>query len=124
MRITNDTIFNMATNLISIDTVLGKHKTQAHVALVINRGKVLAVASNSVGSRSRGSGYGMCTIHAERAALKKVGDTSKLNGATLIVIRIMKGTRQLGNSEPCHSCRCHLEKCMRQHGLKQVYYSA
>ena len=68
MRITNDTIFNMATNFISIDTILGKHKTQAHVAFVMNRGKVIAVASNSVGSRSRGSGYGMCTIHAERAA--------------------------------------------------------
>jgi hypothetical protein len=124
MRIDNNIALTMASKFISVDTVIGKHKSQVHIALVIQRGKVLAVASNSVGSRSRGCGYGTYTIHAERAAIKKVGDMSKLNGATLVVIRVMKGTREIGNSEPCHSCKCHLEKCMRRHGLKQVYYSA
>lgn len=123
MKLTKDTAYNMINNVISIDSVWDKHRTQLHIAAILQRGKVLAVASNSIGSRSKGAGYQERTIHAERAAIKKVGDTSKLNGATMIVIRIMRGTKEVGNSEPCHSCKCHLEKCMRQHGLRQVYYS-
>jgi hypothetical protein len=123
MRITKDAALEIANQFISVDAVWAKHKTQAHIAIILQRGKVLAVASNSIGSRSKGSGYETRTIHAERAAIKKVGDTSKLNGATLIVIRIMRGTKEIGNSEPCHSCKCHLEKCMREHGLRQVFYS-
>jgi len=123
MKLNKDNAYNLINNFISVDAVWAKHKTQAHIAAVINRGKVLAVASNSIGSRSRGCGYQERTIHAERAAIKKVGDMSKLNGAILVVIRISKGLREVVNSEPCHSCRCHLEKCMREHGLRQVYYS-
>jgi hypothetical protein len=100
-----------------------KHNTQAHIAILMKRGKVIEIASNSLGSRSKGPGYDTRTIHAERAVIKKVGDTSKLAGAILIVIRIARGTHEAVNSEPCHSCRCHLEKCMREYGLKQVYYS-
>jgi hypothetical protein len=95
-----------------------------HVALLYRRGKLLAIATNFVGSRKKGCGYDHRTIHAERAVMKKVGDTNKLHGATLIVIRIAKGTRETVNSEPCHSCRCHLEKCIKQYGLRGVYYSA
>lgn len=124
MKLSKDTAYNMINNVISIDSVWDKHRTQLHIAIVMKRGKVIEVASNAIGSRSKGCGYQERTIHAERAVLKKVGDTSKLNGATMIVIRIMRGTKEVGNSEPCHSCRCHLEKCMRQHGLRQVYYSA
>ncbi len=123
MRLNIETVYNMVKRFISVETIWGKHKTQAHIAIVIKRGKVLEIASNSIGSRSKGCGYQERTIHAERAVIKKVGDISKLNGCTLIVIRIMKGTKEIGNSEPCHSCRCHLEKCMREHGLKQVLYS-
>ena len=100
-----------------------KHRTQAHIAVLMKRGKILEIASNSLGSRSRGSGYDTRTIHAERAVIKKVGDISKLYGAILVVIRVSKGTKEVVNSEPCHSCKCHLEKCMREHGLKYVYYS-
>ena len=123
MRLSADTAFNMVTQMISVDAVWAKHKTQAHIAILIKRGKIIEIASNSIGSRSKGAGYHERTIHAERAVLKKVGDTAKLNGATLIVIRIMRGTKEVGNSEPCHSCKCHLEKCMREHGLRQVFYS-
>lgn len=123
MRLNKDTAFSMVNELISVDNVWAKHNTQAHIAILMKRGKILEVASNSVGSRSKGAGYETRTIHAERAVIKKVGDMSKLNGATLIVIRIMKGTKQVGNSEPCHSCKCHLEKCMKEHGLRCVYYS-
>jgi hypothetical protein len=123
MRLNNDTALNLINSLISVESVWLKHNTQAHIAILMKRGKVLEVASNAVGSRSRGSGYETRTIHAERAVIKKVGDLSKLDGAVLVVIRIMKGTKEVGNSEPCHSCRCHLEKCMRRHGLRHVYYS-
>lgn len=123
MKLTKDTAFNMVNKLISVDAVWAKHKTQAHIAIIMKRGKILDIASNSIGSRSKGCGYQERTIHAERAVIKKVGDLSKLNGATLIVIRVMRGTGEVGNSEPCHSCKCHLEKCMAKHGLRQVFYS-
>lgn len=123
MRLNKDTALDLVNGLISVDSIWLKHKTQAHIAILMKRGKVLEVASNSIGSRSKGPGYESRTIHAERAVIKKVGDMSKLAGATLVVIRIMKGTKEVGNSEPCHSCKCHLEKCIRQHGLRHVYYS-
>jgi len=93
-----------------------------HVAFIIKRGKVLGVATNQLGSRTRGCGYDERTIHAERAVIKHVGHT-KLMGATLIVIRMSRGTEQLINSEPCHGCRCHVEKCIKKYGLKRLYYS-
>jgi cytidine deaminase len=123
MKLSKDNTFNLISDLVSVESIWSKHKTHAHVAVLIKRGKIIATASNAIGSRSKGAGYASYTIHAERAVIKKVGDVSKLNGATLVVIRIMKGTHGLGNSEPCHSCRCHLEKCMREHGLRSVYYS-
>jgi hypothetical protein len=124
MKLNAQNTLEMVNQLISVEAVWNKHKTQAHVAVLMKRGKIMEVASNAVGSRSRGCGYESRTIHAERAVIKKVGDMSKLNGAVLVVIRIMKGTGSWGNSEPCHSCRCHLEKCMREHGLRSVYYTA
>ena len=109
---------------ISFTALYGKTKLKhVHVALLYRRGKLLALATNGMGSRSRGCGYDHRTIHAERAVLKKVKDTKQLLGATLIVIRIAKGTRETAPSEPCHACRCHLEKCIRQYGLRAVYYS-
>ena len=123
MKLSKATTLQMIQSGISVDSVWLKHNTQVHIAILMKRGKILEIASNAVGTRSKGSGYQERTIHAERAVLKKVGDISKLNGAILIVIRIMRGTKEVGNSEPCHSCRCHLEKCMREHGLRQVFYS-
>ncbi len=123
MRLDNEYVQNLINNKISVETIWNKHRTQAHVAILVKRGKIMEIASNSVGTRSKGCGYQERTIHAERAVIKKFGDTSKLNGAILIVARIKKGTKEIANSEPCHSCKCHLEKCMRQHGLKRVYYS-
>ena len=109
---------------VSIPRMRMKHRlTKVHIALIIKRGKVMGVAGNMVGSRSKGCGYDDWTIHAERAVLKKVGDVTKLEGATMVVVRIAKGTGELANSEPCHNCRCHLEKCMKEYGLKSVYYS-
>lgn len=124
MVLTKERAYELTKHFISVDSVLAKHRTKVHIAIIIKRNKVLAVASNSIGSRSRGCGYDERTIHAERAVLKKLGDTAKLQGAVMIVIRVSKGTREVGNSEPCHSCRCHLEKCINEYGLMRVYYSA
>lgn len=99
-----------------------KHNTSFHIAILYRRGKILAMASNTMGSRSKGCGYSNHTIHAERAVIKKVGDVTKLRGAELFVVRLNK-SRNMLDSEPCHSCKCHLTKCMREHGLKAVYYS-
>lgn len=124
MRVTRETAKQLMASKISMKTVTSKTNLKhIHVAMLMKRGKILSVASNIVGSRKRGAGFDDRTLHAERAVIKKVGDISKLYGATLVVIRITKVTYELGNSEPCHSCRCHLEKCIKDYGLKTIYYS-
>jgi hypothetical protein len=100
-----------------------------HVAMIIGRGgRILATATNREGSRSCGCGHSDFSIHAERAVLKKIGDLTKLRGATMLVVRLM-GTKMnnyspyLGNSEPCYECQRALQKCMKFYGLRAVYYS-
>jgi len=98
-------------------------RTSLHIAFVYGRGGILlAMSTNRAGTRSRGAGFSRYTIHAERAALKAVGDVSLLRGAILVVVRVSK-RGELLYSEPCHECRRHLEKAMEKHGLKRVYYS-
>lgn len=123
MGLNIERIIHMAEQRLCFDKVMLKHRTQLHVAIIVKRNKIVEIATNSVGSRSRGCGYDERTIHAERAVLKKLGDIRQLDGAKLIVVRIAKGSGELVNSEPCHTCRCHLEKCIRQYGLRCVYYS-
>lgn len=125
MRVSKKAIKEVIEDHLSFETLYGKTNLKhMHVALLYRRGKLLGVATNFVGSRNKGCGYDHRTIHAERAVLKKVGDHTKLLGAILIVIRIAKGSREIVNSEPCHSCRCHLEKCIKSYGLRTIYYSA
>ena len=100
-----------------------KLNTKVHIAQIYGRrGELLAQAMNKVGTRSSGAGYSSMTIHAERAAMKALGDVSLLNGATLYVIRVGKHGDLLG-SKPCCECKVHLESAMRKYGLKQVLYS-
>lgn len=98
------------------------HNTEFHQAMVVKRNQILAIAHNSVGSRSRGAGYSSRTIHAERAVVKRLGDISQLRGATLYVYRF-NAHNELRNSVPCHECQVFLEKCMREYGLRKVVYS-
>ena len=98
------------------------HNTHLHYAQLIQRNKVIAFARNSVGSRSRGCGYGDYTIHAEKAVVKKLGDVSKLRGCIMIVVRVNKND-ELVNSMPCSACQCFLFKCMNEYGLRKVIYS-
>jgi hypothetical protein len=124
MRLSKKGLKEVMEDHFSFNMLYGKTNLKhVHVAFIYRRGKLLGLATNFVGSRNRGCGYDTRTIHAERAVLKKVGDVTKLDGAILIVIRIAKGTRDIVNSEPCHSCRCHLEKCIKNYGLKTIYYS-
>lgn len=97
------------------------HNTFLHVAAIVRRGKVLATAMNGIGTRCKGAGYSHQTIHAERAVVKKLGDTSKLRGATLCVWRV--STINVLPSKPCSDCRLFLEKCMREYGLRCVQYT-
>jgi len=100
-----------------------RFSTNLHIAFVYGRGGILlGMSTNRIGTRSSGAGYSRMTMHAERAALKAVGDTNLLRGAVLVVVRVGKGGILLG-SKPCHECQCHCEKAMDKYGLRCVYYS-
>jgi hypothetical protein len=101
-----------------------------HVAAVVKRGKLLSVGTNRAGTRSRGSGFSAFSLHAERAAVKALGDLSLLRGAELYVVRLPHAghvreglTNDLLYSRPCHECTVFLEKCMRVWGLRRVLYT-
>lgn len=104
-------------------------RTSVHVAVILKRGKVIAQATNAQGSRSRGSGYSTHGIHAEKNCVKQLGDISKLRGADMVVMRISRDKRREGfekfmESRPCPECQLFLEKCMREYGLRNVYFTA
>ena len=107
---------------LSIHSHVNNHKTHFHLAFLFLRGTLLAVASNQVGSRSRGAGYSDYTMHAERAVVKEIGDISKLRDATLVVIRLGKHGEFL-NSKPCSSCQLFINKCHRCYGLSSFQHS-
>ena len=102
------------------------HRTQIHVAMVVKRGKILAQASNRIGSRQKGIGYSDKTIHAERNCIRQLGDLTQLRGADLYVMRISKSPEkpEFLSSKPCHECEVFLTKCMREYGLKNVYFTS
>jgi hypothetical protein len=106
--------------------------TYQHTSAIVSRGKVIAVATNKIGAKARAlktgprydnSPHGSCTIHAEIAALRCVGDLNKLRGADMYVWRLSPALQKPSNSRPCAECKCVLEKCMREFGLRRVYYS-
>jgi len=99
------------------------HNTEFHVATITRRGKVLATSRNTIGTRCRGAGWSDQSLHAERAVVKCLGDTSQLRGCTLKVVRLNKHGEIL-NSKPCSDCVMFLTKCMNQYGLRKVQYSA
>ncbi len=93
------------------------------MAVIVKRGKIIETATNRIGSRSKGCGYSDITIHAERAVVKKLGDISKLRGCTMYVWRIGFAEFYPMTSAPCHDCQIFLNKCIRQYGLRAVYYT-
>ena len=113
------------TNLSDCD----RKRNSVHVAVIVMRGKVLAAATNRNGSRSSGSGYSNHSIHAEKNVIKQLGDISKLRGADMYVMRISRDCKKVHTdkflcSKPCDQCQIFLEKCMKEYGLKNVYFTA
>ena len=103
------------------------HFASIHVAVLLKRGKIVAEATNGFGSRSRGSGYSDSSIHAEKNVIKDLGNIHNLRGADMYVVRLsrdykIKGCDQFIGSKPCCQCAPFLAKCMREYGLKNVYY--
>jgi cytidine deaminase len=96
--------------------------THHHIAIIILRGKIISFATNKCRTRSRTPNSAGFTIHAERNAIYKLGDHSKMKGAIMLVIRVLSDG-SLGESKPCHSCEQHLKKCMEEYGLSKVFYS-
>lgn len=104
------------------------HNTSLHIAILVHRGKIISVASNRVGSPSRGCGYSRYTIHAERNCIKKLGDITKVKDCDMYIMRIMenKMTGEAGfrYSKPCEQCTCALLKLQREKGLRNVFYTS
>jgi len=104
------------------------HATKMHIAILVKRGKILAEATNKLASRSNGAATrgSQNFIHAERNLLRTIGDYSKLRGADIYVMRIAPtkdGTIEFRYSQPCPECTVLLEKCMREYGLRHVYFT-
>ena len=102
------------------------HATNVHIAAIVSRGKIVAEATNRLGSRSKGCGYSNKTIHAEKNVVKMLGDYNKLRDADMYVMRCGRGPNAVNfmNSKPCPDCEYFLNKCMRKYGLKNVYYTS
>ena len=106
-----------------------KHNASLHRAVLVKRGRIIAEATNNYGSRSRGSGYSRSSIHAEKNVVKELGDIHKLRGADMYIMRFSRNDAdhkegKLLSSTPCHACTVFLEKCMREYGLKNVFYTS
>lgn len=100
-----------------------KHYASIHKAVLVKRGQVIADATNNYGTRSRGSGYSRSSIHAEKNVVKALGDVHKLRGADMYIMRFSRTPEMdFVRSTPCPSCRVFLEKCIKEYGLKNVYY--
>ena len=106
--------------------------TYLHTSAIVLRGKILTVNTNKIGVRARAlrkgdrydkSTHGPGTVHAEIVALQSIGDLNRLRGAEMYVWRLSPALGRPSNSAPCSECRRVLEKCMREYGLKRVYYS-
>lgn len=102
---------------------------ELHLAVLVKRGNVIASARNRYGTRSRGSGFSRSSLHAEKNVVKELGDISQIRGADMYVMRFSKnhaleGYERFRPSKPCPSCKLFLEKCMREYGLKNVYYTS
>ena len=105
-----------------------RHIFHFHYAMIVLRGKILSVGHNEYGTPSRGCGYGQHnSIHAEKNCIKNVGNLAKIRGCDMFIMKVCEnGTtkeRYFGNSQPCESCVVFLEKCKREYGLKNVYYT-
>lgn len=105
------------------------HSTKMHIAILVKRGKILAEATNKLASRSNGAATrgSQNFIHAERNLIRTIGDTDKLKGADIYVMRIATSVKtgeiEFRYSQPCPECTVLMEKCLREYGLRHVYFT-
>jgi hypothetical protein len=103
------------------------HSTKLHIAIVVKRGRILATATNKIASRSNGASSrgSQNFIHAEKNLLRSLGDYNKLRGADIYIMRIrsVKNDVEFCYSQPCPECTILLNKCIREYGLKNVYFT-
>lgn len=125
LHLTQSSIFQSFLNDPRTMNLRMKHNASLHQAVLVKRGNIIAEATNNYGSRSRGSGYSKSSIHAEKNVVKELGDISKMRGADMYIMRFSR-TDPLGfmKSAPCPACAIFLEKCMKEYGLKNVYYTS
>ena len=102
---------------------------ELHLAAIVKRGKIIATATNRYGTRSRFAGACRSSYHAEKSVVRELGDVTQLRGADMFVMRFTKNRRLEGYdrfrcSKPCYSCQIFLEKCIREYGLRHVYYTS
>jgi len=108
-------------------SVRDEYSAELHLAVLVKRGKIVASATNRYGTRSRGSGYARSSLHAEKSVVKEFGNIAQLKGADMMIMRFSKnlqldGYDRLRCSKPCPACQLFLEKCMKEYGLRNVYY--
>ena len=102
-----------------------KHYASIHWAVLVKRGKIIAEANNNYGSRSRGSGYSRSSIHAERNVVKALGDIMEIRGADMYIMRFSRTEEvEFVRSTPCAQCKVFLDKCVKEYGLKNIYYTS
>jgi len=104
--------------------------TKFHVAVLMKRGKIVKIAWNKMGSRSSGASTNgsQCFVHAEKNLILSVKKNYELlRGADIYVMRIsniIDNKRSFQYSQPCPECTCLLNKCLKQHKLKTVYFTS
>ena len=98
--------------------------------LQMKHGAVL-VKNRQIVGRGHNMGYNTPlssnrSTHAEIATLMDAGNYLNFKDATMYVVRvsIRNDVVFVMNSHPCQDCLPKLLKCMRIHGLKNVYYSS
>lgn len=99
---------------------------KTHMALIVRYGKIIASACNKFGNRSLGCGYSNRTIHAEKNVVKTLGNIYELRDCDMYIIRTGVGVSDTTfyDSKPCCECVRFLEKCRREYGLRNIYYTS
>ena len=113
--------------LSAMEEALRSTMRSKHGAIIVKNGKIIAKGHNyEIHNPHRGfsSKY---SVHAEIAAMNRVGNRRKLKSADIYVVRLYFDLEDrqisLKNSKPCHDCFKKISKCMTKYGLRTVYFS-
>lgn len=103
-----------------------------HGALLIKGNKIISRGYN----RTLGEKCGLASYHAEKMALMNC-EKREIRGATLLVIRLKHNVDYsqvdfqncdirdiFMYSKPCCKCESLIQKCIREYGLKRIYFSS